>query len=82
LFAEKRPKFIFWQTESEEEAKTIGIVSSCYIRVENIQHFFQEFKKKDVNFRYELTAQPWGISEMQIDDPYLNAIRFGENSGL
>jgi hypothetical protein len=29
-------------------------------------------------FRYELTTQPWGMHEMQIDDPYGNAIRFGE----
>ncbi len=72
----------FWLAESEEEAKNIGKVSSCYIRVENIQLLFQEFKKKNVTFRYELTTQPWGMNEMQIDDPYLNAIRFGENIDL
>ena len=26
----------------------------------------------------EMTIQPWGMHEMQIDDPYGNAIRFGE----
>lgn len=72
----------FWQAESEEEAKKIGRVSSCYIRVENIELLFQELKKKNVTFRYELTKQPWGMNEMQIDDPYLNAIRFGENIDL
>jgi uncharacterized glyoxalase superfamily protein PhnB len=50
--------------------------------VEQIELLFQEFKKKNVTFNYELTKQPWGMNEMQIDDPYLNAIRFGENSGL
>ncbi len=56
----------------------MGQESSCYIRVENIQLFFEELKMKNVNFRYELTRQPWGMNEMQIDDPYGNAIRFGE----
>ncbi len=68
----------FWQAESEQDAKKIGSESSCYIRVINIESLFLEFKKSGVSFRYELTAQPWGMNEMQIDDPYLNAIRFGE----
>jgi uncharacterized glyoxalase superfamily protein PhnB len=68
----------FWQAESESDAKKLGSDSSCYIRVENIEPLFAEFKKREVKFRYELTKQPWGMLEMQIDDPYLNAIRFGE----
>ncbi len=68
----------FWQAGSEADAKKIGSESSCYIRVENIENLFQEFKSKGSTFRYELTKQPWGMNEMQIDDPYLNAIRFGE----
>jgi uncharacterized glyoxalase superfamily protein PhnB len=68
----------FWQAPTEEEAKTVGGDSSCYIRVENIQPLFEEFKKRGAKFRYELTKQPWGMHEMQIDDPYRNAIKFGE----
>lgn len=68
----------FWQTANEVEAKKLGSDSSCYIRVENIDPLFTEFKERGATFRYELTKQPWGMNEMQIDDPYLNAIRFGE----
>ena len=68
----------FWQTSTEKEGKELGRESSCYIRVENIELLFAEFKKRGANFRYELRKQPWGMNEMQIDDPYQNAIRFGE----
>jgi uncharacterized glyoxalase superfamily protein PhnB len=68
----------FWDAGSEEDALRFGSTSSCYIRVENIQALYEEFKKREVRFRYELTRQPWGMNEMQIDDPYGNAIRFGE----
>ena len=69
----------FWQTPTEKEALDLGSDSSCYIRVQNIETLFQEFKEKGATFRYELTKQPWGMNEMQIDDPYMNAIRFGES---
>jgi hypothetical protein len=69
----------FWKVSTEEAARTLGSQSSCYIRVENIKPLFNEFKERGANFRYELTEQPWGMNEMQIDDPYLNAIRFGES---
>ena len=68
----------FWQAPTEKEAKELGRESSCYIRVENIQPFFEELKKHNAPFRYELTRQAWGMNEIQIDDPYGNAIRFGE----
>lgn len=69
----------FWQTPTEKEAIDLGSDSSCYIRVQNIETLFKEFKEKGATFRYELTKQPWGMNEMQIDDPYMNAIRFGES---
>jgi len=59
----------FWQASTEEEAKAIGSQSSCYIRVENIKPLFEELKNSGAPFRYELTEQPWGMNEMQIDDP-------------
>jgi len=68
----------FWEAETKEQARALGSSSSCYIRVEGVQELFNEFKANGVSFRYELTKQPWGMFEMQIDDPYLNAIRFGE----
>jgi len=68
----------FWQAESEEEARKYGRASSCYIRVQNIHHLYEELKAAGAPFSYELTLQPWGMNEMQINDPYGNAIRFGE----
>ena len=60
------------------EARAAASTSSCYIRVENITPLFDELKSLGAPFRYELTVQPWGMNEMQVDDPYGNAIRFGE----
>jgi hypothetical protein len=68
----------FWLTESKEQAKELGSVSSCYIRTHQVEELFQEFQLRGTKFRYELTKQPWGMLEMQIDDPFLNAIRFGK----
>lgn len=68
----------FWQAPSKEEAKTIAVQSSCYIRVKNISELYEEFKGRGVPFGYELTEQPWGMKEMQVNEPYGNAIRFGE----
>lgn len=69
----------FWQAGSEQEAKHYGSASSCYIRVARIESLYREFQERSVGFRYGLTRQPWGMNEMQIDDPYGNAIRFGED---
>jgi uncharacterized glyoxalase superfamily protein PhnB len=71
-------EFHFWQAASEKTANEIGSQSSCYIRVKNIEAFYSELKENKAPFRYELTDQPWGMKEMQVDDPYGNAIRFGE----
>jgi catechol 2,3-dioxygenase-like lactoylglutathione lyase family enzyme len=68
----------FWQAPTEEYARNVARESSCYIRVENIGPLFEEFKKRIAPFRYQLEKKPWGMNEMQIDDPYGNAIRFGE----
>jgi uncharacterized glyoxalase superfamily protein PhnB len=68
----------FWQTPTADEAKRLGRNSSCYIRVTHIEQIFEEYKANRVPFRYELEKKEWGMLEMQIDDPYGNAIRFGE----
>ncbi|WP_019340187.1 bleomycin resistance protein [Stutzerimonas stutzeri] len=68
----------FWQAPSEEKAKTIAMQSSCYIRVTNITELYKEFKSNGAPFGYELTEQSWGMKEMQVNEPYGNAIRFGE----
>lgn len=68
----------FWKAPNVKFAKTIGQESSCYIRVKNIAPLFEEFKKRSAKFRYELKEMPWGMREMQIDDPCGNAIKFGE----
>ena len=46
--------------------------------MKGIEQLYQELKERGARFRYGLTKQPWGMNEMQIDDPYGNAIRFGE----
>ena len=68
----------FWQASSEEDAKHYGGASSCYIRVQNIEALYNEYQDRKTQLRYGLVKQPWGMNEMQIDDPYGNAIRFGE----
>lgn len=68
----------FWQTPTEENAREIAMQSSCYIRVANIESLFLEYSQNGVPFGYELARQPWGMNEMQVNDPYGNAIRFGE----
>ena len=68
----------FWQAADKESAATIARESSCYIRVKNISALFEELKARKTQFRYELQKMPWGMMEMKIDDPYGNAIKFGE----
>ncbi|SMF82240.1 bleomycin resistance protein [Pseudobacteriovorax antillogorgiicola] len=68
----------FWKTDSEEQAQEYGKVSSCYLIVEGIDQLYQEFQHNRVTFRYGLQTMPWGMREMQVDDPYGNAIKFGE----
>lgn len=68
----------FWQAGDRESAEAIGRESSCYIRVKNISALYEELKARKTKFRYELQKMPWGMMEMQIDDPFGNAIRFGE----
>ena len=83
LIAKRGPvELHFWQAESEEEARKFGSASSCYIRVQDIQHLYDELKTKGALFAYGLTLQPWGMNEMQVNDPYGNAIRFGEVVGV
>jgi len=78
IVAREQAEIHFWHAGSEEEARRHGSASSCYIRVRNIEPLYEELKQRGAPFRYELTIQPWGMNEMQIDDPYGNAIRFGE----
>ncbi len=62
----------FWQAPSDESAREIAMQSSCYIRVENVENLFQEYRASDVPFGYELTHQPWGMHEMQVNDSSSN----------
>jgi len=68
----------FWQAEDETSAREIAQESSCYIRVKNVPALFADLKARGAKFRYELKVMPWGMNEMQIDDPFGNAIKFGE----
>lgn len=69
----------FWEAADREAAMNIATQSSCYIRVKNITALFEELKERKTKFRYELQKMPWDMYEMQIDDPFGNAIRFGES---
>jgi uncharacterized glyoxalase superfamily protein PhnB len=80
LIARRGPVEIhFWDAGSEEEAKHYGGASSCYIRVRHIGLLYEELQRRQAPFRHALKLQPWGMNEMQVDDPYGNAIRFGES---
>ena len=68
----------FWRAESEQQARRIASASSCYLRVRHIEALFDALQALGTPFRFPLTRQPWGMHEMQVDDPYGNAIRFGE----
>ena len=68
----------FWKCSDPKFAKTLAKESSCYFRVSNIQPLFEAFKTAGVDFGYELEEKPWGMNEMQVNDPDGNAIRFGE----
>ena len=68
----------FWHAGSEDEARKYGSASSCYIRVQHIELLYDEFRQRKAPFGYELKRQAWGMNEMQVNDPYGNAIRFGE----
>lgn len=79
LIVQRGPAEIhFWRASSEQEARAIAGQSSCYIRVEHVEALYDELKRRGAPFGYELTRQPWGMHEMQVNDPYGNAIRFGE----
>ncbi len=69
----------FWQTEDEAQGRQLASLSSCYIRVKNIDLFFKELSERNVPFRYSLQQMPWGMNEFQVDDVYGNAIKFGES---
>jgi catechol 2,3-dioxygenase-like lactoylglutathione lyase family enzyme len=68
----------FWHATPEAHAKALASESSCYIRVKNIEALFGTLKANRVEFGYELKKKPWGMTEMQVNDPDGNAIRFGE----
>jgi hypothetical protein len=44
-------------------------------------HQLRQQRKLGGKFSIGLVKQPWGMQEMQIDDPYGNAIRFGDVLG-
>lgn len=68
----------FWQADGEEEARETGARSRCYVRVMGIIALHEEFKSRGVNVRSGPKVQAWGMTEMQVDDPYGNVICFGE----
>lgn len=64
----------FWKCDDPALPKE----SSCYVRVVDLGPLFAAFKAAGAKFGYELTEQPWGMHEFQVNDPDGNALRFGE----
>jgi hypothetical protein len=50
----------------------------CYIRIQNIDEFYQELKGGGMTFVGKLEAKPWGQKEFAIIDPDHNLLTFGE----
>lgn len=68
----------YWLAGSDNDAIRLGATSSCYIRVSGIEDLYRELKGRGALFRFDLCLKPWGMLEMQVDDPWGCAIRFGE----
>lgn len=62
----------------ESVAIDIGKMSSCYIRVEDIESLYNDLKARKTQFKVPLSDMPWGMREFQFDDSFFNAIKFGE----
>ena len=62
---------------SEKDAKAYGAVTSIYIYPENMDELAKELRDRGAEFRYGPEDKPWGMYEMQIDDPSGTAVRFG-----
>jgi len=66
----------FWLTTDATLAET----SSCYIRVEEIEKFYQTCRAVPdlVRAEHALAVRPWGMNEFYIMDPDGNLLKFGE----
>ena len=78
LFQRDGVRIHYWSGADAETMAILGQNSSCYFSVNHIKGLFEEFKASGVPFGYELTTQPWGMHEMQVNDPDGNALRFGQ----
>lgn len=58
--------------------KTIPENTSCYIRTENADALYEEFKSKGVAMK-EPAIRPWGMKELYVIDPHGNLLKFGES---
>jgi catechol 2,3-dioxygenase-like lactoylglutathione lyase family enzyme len=58
--------------------KTVAENTSCYIRTENTDALYEEFKSKGVALK-EATIKPWGMKELYVIDPHGNLLKFGES---
>ncbi|MEI1280466.1 VOC family protein [Leptospira venezuelensis] len=52
-------------------------VSSCYIRVQNIESYFAKYKSA-IHPKGTLEDKPWGMREFYVLDPDKNLLKFGE----
>lgn len=51
--------------------------TSCYVRVENTQALYKEFKSRNLELQPP-EVRPWGMKELYVIDPHGNLLKFGE----
>lgn len=62
-----------WRCDDPEIPKA----SSCYIRVQNIAHYFQRLSSA-LHPKGKLEDKPWGMREFYLLDDSGNLLKFGE----
>ena len=67
----------FWSCSD----RIISEQTSCYIRVSNVQHLFEEFAEQGVALNPP-SIRPWGMKELYLIDPHGNLLKFGETLDL
>lgn len=55
--------------------------SSCYIRTDNVEEWYQLVKEKSLHIEQELKDYPWKQKEFVLRDPNNNFIVFGGSIG-
>lgn len=63
----------FWGCSDRHVAENSG----CYVRVEDAQALFDEFRGKGIERLGAIDDRPWGMREFHVIDPSGNLLRIG-----